>query len=95
MGKIKKDLIGYYETELEAHNACSIYLKTGKKLMSEMAKNSRDKKKEKDREKKEEKNNVMVTEKILKKKRWVIYNYVPKPNLRVKYLFNGTMVLLL
>ena len=26
--------IGYYETELEAHNACSVYIKTGKKLMS-------------------------------------------------------------
>ena len=83
--KIRKDLIGYYETELEAHNACSIYLKTGKKLMSwKWPKIVETKKRKKIETKKRKKITSWSQERILKKKDGLFYNYVPKPNLKSK-----------
>jgi hypothetical protein len=91
--KIKKETIGYYETELEAHNACNIYLKTGKKLMSwtqsKILKREGWKRLRKKnvwsheripKKKGLPKKNVWSHERILKKKDGLFYNYVPKPN---------------
>ena len=91
--KVKKETIGYYETELEAHDACNIYLKTGKKLMSwtqrrilkrEGWKSLRKKNvwshERKPKKKGLRKKNVWSHERILKKKDGLFYNYVPKPN---------------
>lgn len=77
--------IGYYETELEAHNACSVYIKTGKKLMSWAQKRKVGlAQKRKLKKKGFCKKNIWSHERILKKKDGLFYNYVPKPNIHSK-----------
>lgn len=73
----KSTHIGYYETELDAQNAVSIYIKTGKKLMSW-------KQQKKVNTRKRKKVTSWSHERILKKKDGLFYNYVPKPKINSK-----------